>query len=449
MYVQGCLAVDLVFDRTVRLRMSDQLALCGGIPVWRGEWPAWPQVGLRTSSRLEGVLVSGRWAVSGSWTGEPALDRELSYRFADFTGARWCVPVDHGSSALLAALIALDVRPGDEIIVPGLTWVACASAVARMGAIPILVDIDAETQCMDPQAVSNAITSSTVAILVVHLYSAMANMDAIQAIAKRYGLAIIEDAAQAYGAKWNGAVAGSLGDVGCFSTQQGKALTSGEGGLVVTSKEDLRDRIEMLRGDGRRYSSGPFIIGEPELEEQTTVQGWNMHLSEFQAALLLDGLERLEKQNKIRTAMASRLDETLPRESDLEPIRPYPSNDQRSYYHYVIRMSKDAFAGRSVTTVCRALTAELGTWIHPTYPPLNQHPLLDPRRLPTRRESAEKENDKYDLTRFDLPVAFREAQRSILFHHSMLLGDERHITAICDAFDKVRRCANQLPAEPS
>lgn len=423
--------------------MSSKLALSGGMPVWTGGWPRWPAPGAGTAAKVSDVLISGRWTVSGPWSDSTPVDVRLATRFAEYVGTRWCLPVDHGSSALIIAMRGLGIGPGDEVIVPGLTWVACASAVARAGAVPILADIDPRTLCIDPCAVEAAIGPKTAAVLVVHLYSAMADMDALAKIAQRHKVWLIEDAAQAYGATWHGAKAGSLGVIGAFSTQQGKTLTSGEGGLFVTSDAVLRARAEMLRGDGRRYSSGPRRTGEPDLVEGDGVQGWNMHLSEFQAAILLDAIERLPEQNDKRACSAATLDKTLSEMPEIEIIEPYQGNDLRSYYHYVAKMKDDAFAGRDVATVCSALSAELGYWIHPAYRPLNDNPLYNPRQMP-----GPSENHLDDPRTFDLPRAHREHARVILLHHPMLLGDERHIQAIADAFEKVALLANQLPEGP-
>ncbi|WP_200260296.1 DegT/DnrJ/EryC1/StrS family aminotransferase [Streptomyces sp. HSG2] len=390
------------------------------------------------------TLESERWAVSGPWSGSRPIERELAERFASFVGAEWCVPVDHGSSALVAGLHALGVGPGDEVIVPGLTWVASASVVARAGAVPVLVDIDPNTLCIEPQAVEAAITPATVAITAVHLYSAMANMDALRVIADRHGLALVEDAAQAYGASWRGAGAGSLGDFGAFSAQQGKTLTSGEGGLLVTSDDGLRAKAEMLRGDGRRYATGPQVRGRSDLEERSVVQGWNMHLTEIQAGLLLDGLERLPLQNRQRALFAEQLDKDLVAEGDLESIVPYGANDQRAYYHYAIRLREGAFAGLGATAVCEALSAELGYWVHPPYRPLDGHPLYDPRRFPGAGDGPLAE--RLNPSAYHLPAAHREAARTVLFHHPMLLGGDAHREAIVEAFAKVRRLAGQLRA---
>lgn len=290
--------------------LSTSLALNGGKPVHQGEWPKWPRSGPKTLELLKQVLDSGRWAVSVTWTGEQPKDVVFAREFARFLGSKHCIPTDHCSSALILSMKALGVKPGDEVIVPGLTWVACASTVLRVKAIPILVDVEPDTQCISPAAVTAAISPKTAAILVVHLYSAMAQMDELTAIAERHGLVIIEDSAQVHGAVWRGRRAGSIGTVGTFSMQQGKVLTCGEGGAVVTSDSHLNRLMEQLRNDGRCYSSEVPEVGHMHLQETGEVIGANRAMSEFQAAVLLDGLERLDEENRLRAANADYLTKT-------------------------------------------------------------------------------------------------------------------------------------------
>lgn len=406
-----------------------KLAILGGVPVWSGGWPAWPETRPETLDHLRAVLDSGRWAVSGAWTGQETWDRRFNARFADYVGVGHCFTVDHGSSALLAALLALDIGPGDEVIVPGLTWVACASAVLRVGAVPVLVDIDADTLCIDPVAIEAALTERTRCILVVHLYSCMADIDRVGAIAERRGLAVIEDCAQAHGAEWRGRRAGSFGHIAAFSMQQGKVLTSGEGGAVLTDEPALADRLERLRTDGRRYGAGVRRPGRPDLEEIAGLQGVNLCLSEFQAALLCDGLDRLDAQTEARALSAAWLDRTLRTRGWIEPTLPYPGNDRRAYYHYAVRVIPAVARRVPVVRLCAALTAELGIWVHGPYPPLPRHPLFAPDTLTALPRIA--------AARPDLPVAEDQSARTILLHHAVLLADDIQIARIADAFDKV------------
>ncbi|WP_129577429.1 MULTISPECIES: DegT/DnrJ/EryC1/StrS aminotransferase family protein [Sorangium] len=421
------------------------LALLGGKPVWTERWPVWPRHGERALARLQSVLEGGRWAVSGAWNGQRTMDQEFSERFAAYLGASHAYTVDHGSSALFAALQAVGVGFGQEVIVPGLTWVACASAALRLNAVPVLVDVSADTLCMSPAAVEAAITPSTAAILVVHLYSAMADMERLRSIADRHHLPLVEDCAQAHGAIWDGRHAGTLGDVAAFSMQQGKVMTCGEGGALVTSDPAIARRLELLRTDGRRYLAAAPPVGHPDLEERGDIQGFNLCLSEFQSALLLDALERLEEETEQRAAMADLLARRLGELRGVEPIRPHPQNTRRAYYHYAVRFEAEEFAGCSVEQICAALEAELGTWVHPPYRPLDAHPLYRPERyagLPAAlRERA-------DPRRFPLPEAHRQASRTLLFHHSVLLGSEHHINAIAEALAKVQAGAAALRALP-
>jgi len=394
-------------------------------------------VGSQATHWLQRVAESRRWAVSGTWTGEQPLDRVFAERFARYLGVAHCTPVDHGTSALAIALEALGIGAGDEVIVPGLTWVACASSVIRVNARPVLVDISPDTLCLDPEAVQAAITSRTAAILIVHLYSAMADVEALREIASRHGLLLIEDAAQAHGATWNGQRAGSFGDIGTFSMQQGKVLTCGEGGAAVTSDPRLASLLEQLRNDGRKYQDGEPELGRMQLREVGGVLGRNFDISEFQLAVLLDGLNRLDDENARRAANAETLTSMLVEIEGLEPVRPHPQNDCRTYYHYAIRYWPEAFAELPVAEVCRALEAELGCWVHPPYRPLNRHPLLGSRR--------NRAFGLVDLSCFELPEAIRQSERTILLHHPLLLGDSGDMEEIAQAFWKVRRHAGSVP----
>lgn len=424
--------------------LGSSLAINGGAPLHTGRWPRWPQHGPMAVRLLQQVLEGGRWAVSGQWTGEPPLDRIFAEQFSEYIGVKYCVPTDHGSSALFLALKALGVGAGDEVIVPGLTWVACASSVLRVGAVPILVDIESSTLCLSPVAVAAAITPRTAAIIVVHLYSAMAEMDELTSLSRKHGIAIIEDCAQSHGARWRGRAAGSLTEVGAFSMQQGKVLTCGEGGATVTSDARLYSLLEQLRNDGRRYTVGEPALGHMHLEEIGEVIGANYAMSEFQAAVLLDGLSRLGEQNQRRELNAEYLDSMLGVIGGLDIIRPHKQNDARAYYHYVVRYEPSEFAGKEVNAVCKALEAELGCWVHPTYKPLNAHQLYRPQADRTMTADLDTRR-RLDPTQFDLPEATRQHQRSILFHHSALLGTLEDMDDIVAAFDKVRGLSHSIP----
>jgi L-glutamine:2-deoxy-scyllo-inosose/3-amino-2,3-dideoxy-scyllo-inosose aminotransferase len=169
--------------------------------------------------------------------------------FAEYTHTRYCVPVDHGSSGLVVALESLGLEFGDRVLVPALTWVASATAALRAGLVPVLVDVDSDTGCVGPNDLDLGVGAR--AVVVVHWSCAMADVPAIASVAEPRQMAVIEDCAQAHGAAWMDRPAGSQGCLGCFSMQQGKVLTAGEGGAVVTNDDRLAGVLEELRADSR------------------------------------------------------------------------------------------------------------------------------------------------------------------------------------------------------
>ena len=382
------------------------------------------------------MLASGRWAISGPWAGEPCRERRFAEQFAAFHGVDHCVPVANGSAALLVALEALDVGPGDEVIVPGLTWVANASAVVRANAVPVLADVDPETLCMSVDAARRAVSPRTRAICVVHLYSSMADMDRFRALAGETGLPLVEDAAQAHGAAWGGTRAGGLGTIGVFSMQQTKVLTAGEGGAAITASAELARRLEQLRADGRIFRRAPPRLGELELAELGEVMGANLALSEVQAALLLDGLARLEGENQTRARNARRLDAALGTLPGVTPVRCLPGQTLRSYYHYVVRVECRRFGWDDVGPVVARLGAELGFPVERVYRPLTDHPLYRPATKRTTALSAAY-RAAIDPARFHLPECERAHAEVLSFHHRLLLGDHRDMDDVIRAFHKV------------
>jgi dTDP-4-amino-4,6-dideoxygalactose transaminase len=347
-----------------------------------------------------------------------------------------CIPTANGSAALLVVLEALDVGPGDEVIVPGLTWVANASAVLRANAVPVLVDIDPETLCLSVEATQRALSSRTRAICVVHLYSSMADMDRLRTLATEAGLPLIEDCAQAHGAAWHDARAGTLGTVGVFSMQQTKVLTAGEGGAVITDSADLARRLEQLRADGRVFRSIPPRVGALELAELGEVTGANLAMSEVQAALLLEGLARLEGENRVREDNARRLDAALAELPGVTPVRSLPGQTRRSYYHYVVRVDCRRFGWHDVDPLAAMLSAELNFPAERIYRPLNDHPLYRPATRRTTALSAAY-RAAVDPARFRLPECERAHDEVVSFHHRLLLGDDRDMDDVVGAFHKV------------
>jgi dTDP-4-amino-4,6-dideoxygalactose transaminase len=421
------------------------LAFHGGQPTSTRPWPRWPRVGETGRRLVNEVLASDRWSISGPWSGAETLDQRASRAFAEFCGVEYAFTVDHGSSALVAAFLALGIGAGDEIIIPGLTWAACASAVMRVNAVPVPVDVSPRTLCIDPSAVERAVTARTKAVLIVHLYGSMADLDALAALARRTGLILIEDCAQAHGAEWDGVRAGATGTIGTFSFHQGKPMAAGEGGMVVTSDRRLARKLEQIRCDGRRYA--PARPGHQHLAFAADLQGFNFCMPEASTALLLDALERFDEENARRAENARLLDERLARTNVWNPVPAYPKNQRRTYYHYAVQVDPGAFDDAPIERICEAIEAELGTPVTPPYPSMDAFELVKPEGYSAWSKT--EWTERAARHGWDVPCARRASRTTVLLHHSVLLCEPERVGEIADAFEKVALRAADLSPMPA
>lgn len=250
--------------------------------------------------------------------------------FSDLVGGAHCVAVNSGTSALHMALIALGVSHGDEVIVPSFTFAATANSVALTGATPVFVDIDERTFCMDPQAVASAITARTKAVMPVHLYGHPADMTHIGALARDHGLLVLEDAAQAHAASWDGVSVGALGDAAAFSFYPTKNMTSGEGGMVTTGSQDVARTVRLLRNQGM------------EQRYHNEIVGFNTRMTDIHAAIGRVQLGKLAGWTAQRQSNAQFLTENL-----RGVVTPFVDPRAVHVYHqYTIRVpghDRDAF----------------------------------------------------------------------------------------------------------
>jgi 8-amino-3,8-dideoxy-alpha-D-manno-octulosonate transaminase len=268
---------------------QQKLAIDGGEAAVRAPLPPMYPGGLRIGAEEEAqvleVLRSKR--LFRYYGPEPGASKvaELEERFSALMGAKYALAVSSATAALLCGLAALAVGPGDEVIVPAYTWVASAEAVMGVGAVPVVAEVD-ESLTLDPRDVERRITSRTKAIIPVHMRGAPCDMDALVEVARRHNLALLEDAAQADGGSYKGKRLGSIGDVGAFSFQFNKILTSGEGGMVITQDEDLYNRAVMVHD----------VVGgqRNKIPAEQIIPGLNFRLSELQGAVMLAQLQRLD-----------------------------------------------------------------------------------------------------------------------------------------------------------
>jgi perosamine synthetase len=212
---------------------------------------------------------------------------QFEEKFVSYIGVRHAIAVSSGTAALHLALAALDIRPGDEVIMPTFTMIACANVAKYLGAKPVLIDSEISTWNIDPNKIEEKITNKTKAIMVVHIYGHPADMDPIMKIAKKYGLYVIEDAAEAHGAEYKGRKVGSIGDIGCFSFYANKIITTGEGGMITTNDDKIAEKVRRLRDQGYNLSMRKWLVHD--------VIGYNYRLTNLQAAVGLAQLERIEE----------------------------------------------------------------------------------------------------------------------------------------------------------
>jgi L-glutamine:2-deoxy-scyllo-inosose/3-amino-2,3-dideoxy-scyllo-inosose aminotransferase len=407
-------------------------------------WPLWPQYNSQLRQDLNNVVESGRWAISGYWTGQECMERNFSEAFAAFNHVPYCTPTTSGSSALMISLEALGIGFGDEVIVPAFTWIATATAVLNVNAKPILVDVDPDTYCIDINKIEEVITEHTKAIIPVHIYGCMSDMDSILAIAKKYNLAVVEDCAQSHGSIWNGKRAGTIGDIGIFSMQQGKVLTSGEGGAVLTKNKQLYEKIEQLRSDSRvLLDRDQLNYGDKQLISKGEIQGSNYCLSEFQAAILVNQLQDLDHMNQRKNKAAAYLDKELLQIDGIKVLKQYEQETQPTYYGYAIRFEKKHFGDLHPKEICGMLQKELklgSFYIHSPYPPIHQSPLYCPWTKSRYPKSIALNENYWRSLQF--PIAENVQNEAVVFHHAILLSDEDKLSKIVDAFKKLENLCN-------
>lgn len=407
-----------------------QPALLGGTPVRATPYPSWPAWGEEEARGLDEALRGGVWSAAGA----PKV-REIEERFAAFQDAKYGVGCTNGTIALEIALAALGIGAGDEVIIPPYTFLATATAVLKQNALPVFADITPDTYCLAPDAVEAAITPRTKALLPVHLGGHPAAMDRLMDIARRHELAVIEDAAHAHGAAWNGRRVGAIGDYGSWSFQASKNLTSGEGGMLTTDSPDLAERAWSLHNCGRSRTGAWY---------EHFGLGGNYRLTEFQSALLLAGLDRLPEQIARREAGARFLDRELARIEGLRPLPRDPRATAHAHHLYLFRYDATAFAGLGRDRFVAALRAE-GVPASVGYPvPLNLQPLFVNRAFDTRATSYDP---AYAPTRFeqlDLPVCRRACDETVWLTQNVLLGGEDDLADLVAAARKVRQHAAAL-----
>lgn len=397
------------------------LAIAGGSPAVTLKPYPWPIIGEQEIPWMEEVIRSGKW----SWMGphETAFTED----FRQFIGANHAMCVSNGTVSIQCALQAVGVEPGDEVIVPGLTWTATAQAALDIGAQVVLVDIDPETFCIAPEAIAAAITPKTRAIIPVHLFGCMCDMDAIMALAEKHGLMVVEDVAHQHGSQWRGVGAGAIGHAGSFSFQQSKVLTSGEGGAITCQDEEVFRTAFALKQVG--WTPPPDMV-------PANHYGHNYRITEMQCVLLRGGLSRLEAQTEIRDANAKRLSAGLEAlGGPLRAARRDPRVTRQAYYAMSLHFDAARAEGVTRTQYMHALGAE-GLCMGETYDLVYSNPLLNlydkTSPIPYRDNVPQRYNDLH------LPACEQvKRETGVILSHTFLLAEPEYIEQLLSAVEKV------------
>lgn len=317
--------------------MSETLAIHGGTPAVRTKLPAWPQFSEQAIQDVEAVLRSGK---VNYWTGKRGM--EFERRFAGWQGSKYAISVATGTAALHVALAALGVGPGDEVIVPSYTFIASSFSVVQAGAIPRFADVNLEDHCISPESAERLINERTRAIMPVHLYGNVCDMDRILALAKKYNLLVIEDNAEAFGGEFRGRRTGTWGHAaGCSFCQNKTFTTGGEGGMVTTDDEEVAWRARSFRDHGYDVKQRLSLL---ELEQKLpyihNMVGWNYRMTEMQSAIGLAELGRMDDWNLPARRRNARIIVDALRQLDEVKFVPVDTPERRNGW-YVMAFSLD------------------------------------------------------------------------------------------------------------
>lgn len=410
-------------------------AILGGRPVRTAGWPSWPKWDEARDEEL--VLKSLR---SGVWS-RSDLTSKFEQRWAEMIGTKRCLATVNGTNALIAALAQLDVGGGDEVIVPPYTFIATTQAILMNGAMPVFVDTDPETFQIDVDKIDAKITPRTKAILPVHILGLPANMPRIMEIARKHNLLVVEDSCQAWLAEINGKKMGSWGDAGCFSFQNSKNLPIGEGGAITSDNEEFMDRCFSYHNYGNPYGA---VVGE--VGAGTVRLGTKLRTTEYQSAIGLVQLERLEAETNKRNENAAYLKSNIQDIPGILPYKLYDGVTKAAFHLFPFTYKKEEFEGLPRSGFLRALRAE-GIPASGGYAPLNKMPYLE-HAFNTRNFQKMYPAHMLDYNRYmsqnQCPVNDQVCEEAVWFSQSMLLTERSDMDDIANAIEKIHKNAGEI-----
>jgi dTDP-4-amino-4,6-dideoxygalactose transaminase len=409
-------------------------AKLGGTPVCSGGWPGWPVFDEAEEKALLGTLHSRQW-YRGS--GKAVAGFEKAYE--KLTGAKHCVATASGTASLYTALGALDVGPGDEVILTPYTFVATYNVIVLNYALPIFVDVDLESFQIDAHKIEPAITKETKVILPVHIGGYPVELDKILEVAKPRKLAVVEDACQAHLAEWRGRKVGTWGLAGCFSFQASKNLNSGEGGAVLTNDDQFAEICFNFHNQGRARQVTSYNFS------YSGTRGSNLRLCEFQGDLLVAQMTRVIEQSDRRNQNALYLSKILSEIPGIKPAKLYDGATRSAYHLYMFRYDKSHFAGLSRAKFLEALNAE-GVPCSGGYGTMNKDAYVSglAKSKHFLNIYGEKKLSEWLDRNQSLPQNDKLCEQGVWFSQTMLLAERPNMDKIADAIRKIQTHASEL-----
>ncbi len=404
------------------------LALLGGKKAKSKSFPVWPYYDKNEERALQEVLESRVW-----WRTPGTKTLEFEHAFAKFHGARHGIAVTNGTAALEVTMAGLGITAGDEVILPDFTFVATASAVLFANALPVLVDVDPETYCINPDLAEAAITPRTKAIIAVHMGGHPADLDRLKTIASRKRLALIEDSSHAHASEWSGQRVGTFGVAGTFSFQSSKLMTAGEGGIIISNDDKFEVQARSVHDCGRmpgEWFYSHFIYGS------------NYRLSEWQGAILNVQLSRLDEQTRRRHQNSRLLDRLLREIPGITPQKLDERCTRNGQYAYIFHVNKKEFAGLSTERFIEAMNAE-GIPNQASYPPLHELHMFRNGEY-RKRLSGRQAKEKHAFLKNKFPATQKAAWETVWIPQPALLGDEEDMHEIAAGLGKIQKNAKEL-----
>ncbi len=409
-------------------------AKLGGKPVCSGGWPGWPVYGEPEEQSLLGTLKSGHWYRG---TGKAVSGFEAAYE--KLTGAKHCLATASGTAALSTALGALDVGPGDEVIIPPYTFVATYNVVVLNYALPVFVDSDLESFQIDADKIDAAVTKNTRVIMPVHLGGYPADLDKIIEVASKHQVTVVEDACQAHLAEWRGRKVGTWGMAGCFSFQASKNLNSGEGGAVLTNDDQFAETCYNFHNQGRARQVSGYNFS------YSGTRGSNLRLCEFQGGLLTAQMTRVIEQSNRRHENALYLTKLLGEIPGIKPAKLHPHATRSAYHLYMFRYDPAQFAGLSRAKFLAALSAE-GVPASSGYGVMNKDAYVSAlaKNKHFLKLYGEKRLKEWLDRNQNLPENDKLCEQAVWLTQTMTLAEREKMDQIAEAIRKIRRYAAEL-----